>query len=60
LRPGGRLVATSAAMDQAAAAAERLGNLVQIGVGRGERLPGGGWQLAACNPVFVVWGPEVA
>lgn len=57
LRPGGRVVATFAAMDRAAAAADRLGNLVQIGVGRGERLPGGGWQLSACNPVFVVWGP---
>jgi len=51
------VVATFAAIDQAAAAANRLGNLVQIGVGRGERLPGGGWQLTARNPVFVVWGP---
>ncbi len=57
LRPGGRVVATFAAIDQAAAAANRLGNLVQIGVGRGERQPGGGWQLTARNPVFVVWGP---
>jgi precorrin-6Y C5,15-methyltransferase (decarboxylating) len=57
LRPGGRVVATFAAMDRAAAAATRLGNLVQVGVGRGERLPDGGWRLAARNPVFVVWGP---
>lgn len=57
LRPGGRVVATYAAMDRAAAAAELLGNLVQVGVGRGERLPGGGWRLAARNPVFVAWGP---
>lgn len=57
LRPGGRVVATFKAMSQAAAAGDRLGNLVQIGIGRGERLPRGGWQLAARNPVFVVWGP---
>ncbi|HEX3539513.1 MAG TPA: precorrin-6y C5,15-methyltransferase (decarboxylating) subunit CbiE [Acidimicrobiales bacterium] len=58
LRPGGRLVATFAALDRAAAAAERLGQLVQVAASRGERLPNGGWRLAAENPVFVVWGPE--
>lgn len=58
LRPGGRLVATFAALDRAAAAAERLGQLVQVAACRGERLPDGGWRLAAENPVFVVWGPE--
>jgi precorrin-6Y C5,15-methyltransferase (decarboxylating) len=58
LRRGGRVVATYAAMDRAATAAERLGHLVQIGANRGERLPDGGWRLAATNPVFVVWGPE--
>jgi precorrin-6B C5,15-methyltransferase / cobalt-precorrin-6B C5,C15-methyltransferase len=57
LRPGGRVVATFAALDRAAAAADRLGNLVQVAVGRGERTPDGGWRLAARNPVFVVWGP---
>jgi precorrin-6B C5,15-methyltransferase / cobalt-precorrin-6B C5,C15-methyltransferase len=57
LRPGGRVVATFAALDRAVAAADRLGNMVQVGVGRGERLPDGGWRLAARNPVFVVWGP---
>jgi precorrin-6B C5,15-methyltransferase / cobalt-precorrin-6B C5,C15-methyltransferase len=57
LRPGGRVVATFTAMDRAAAAAERLGNLVQVGVGRGVRLPDGGWRLDARNPVFVAWGP---
>jgi precorrin-6Y C5,15-methyltransferase (decarboxylating) len=55
---GGRLVATFAALDRAAAAAERLGHLVQISVDRGERLPDGGWRLAADNPVFVAWGPR--
>ncbi|HEV2370020.1 MAG TPA: hypothetical protein VGR90_09080, partial [Acidimicrobiales bacterium] len=58
LRPGGRVVATYAAVDRAAAAAERLGHLVQVGISRGERLPDGGIRLAANNPVFVVWGPE--
>jgi precorrin-6Y C5,15-methyltransferase (decarboxylating) len=56
VRPGGRVVATFAAMDRAAAAADRLGQLVQIAASRGQRLPDGGWRLAAENPVFVVWG----
>jgi len=58
LRPGGRIVATFAALDRAAAAADRLGELVQIAASRGEQLPAGGWRLAASNPVFVVWGPR--
>jgi len=57
LRPGGRVVATFSSLERAAAAADRLGNLVQIGVGRGEQAPGRGWRLASRNPVFVVWGP---
>jgi precorrin-6Y C5,15-methyltransferase (decarboxylating) len=58
LRPDGRIVATFAAFDRAAAALDRLGHLVQVGVSRAERLPGGGARLAAENPVFVAWGPE--
>jgi precorrin-6B C5,15-methyltransferase / cobalt-precorrin-6B C5,C15-methyltransferase len=58
LRPGGRVVATYAAIDRAAAAADRLGNLVQLAVNRGERLPDGGWRLVPDNPVFIVWGPD--
>jgi precorrin-6Y C5,15-methyltransferase (decarboxylating) len=57
LRPGGRVVAAHAALDHAAAAAERLGSMTQLSVARGERLAEGGWRLAADNPVFVVWGP---
>lgn len=57
LRPMGRVVATYAAIDRAAAAADRLGNLVQLAVNRGERLPDGGWRLVPDNPVFLVWGP---
>ena len=57
LRPGGRVVATFASLERAAAAADRLGNLVQIGVGRGEQAPGRGWRLSSRDPVFVVWGP---
>jgi len=58
LAPGGRVVAAFAALDRAAAAAQRLGHLVQVGVARGAVLPGGGIRLAAENPVFVAWGPE--
>jgi precorrin-6Y C5,15-methyltransferase (decarboxylating) len=58
LRPGGRVVATFAALERAAAAAERLGSLVQVSAARGSRLAGGGWRLLAANPVFVAWGPE--
>jgi precorrin-6B C5,15-methyltransferase / cobalt-precorrin-6B C5,C15-methyltransferase len=58
LRPGGRVVATYAAIDRAAAGADQLGHLVQVAVNRGERLPDGGWRLVPDNPVFLVWGPE--
>jgi len=58
LRPGGRVVATFAALERAAAAAERLGSLVQVSAARGSRLAGGGWRLSGANPVFVAWGPE--
>jgi precorrin-6Y C5,15-methyltransferase (decarboxylating) len=58
LRPGGRVVATLAALDRAAAAFDRLGHLVEVGVSRGRALPGGGVRLAAENPVFVAWGPD--
>jgi len=57
LRPGGRVVATFAALDRAAAAYERLGNLAEVSVARGRPLAGG-VRLEAENPVFVVWGPE--
>jgi precorrin-6Y C5,15-methyltransferase (decarboxylating) len=58
LRPRGCIVATFAALDRAAEAADRLGNLVQVGVSRAKTLPDGGVRLAAENPVFVAWGPE--
>lgn len=58
LRPGGRVVATYAAIDRAVAATERLGSLVEVAVSRGERLADGGLRLVAHNPVFVVWGPD--
>ena len=56
LAPDGRVVATYAALDRAAAAAERLGSLVQVAVSRGQALPDGGVRLAAENPVFVIAG----
>jgi precorrin-6B C5,15-methyltransferase / cobalt-precorrin-6B C5,C15-methyltransferase len=59
VRCSGRVVATYAALDRAAIAAERLGQVVQVGVNRGERLPDGGLRLAAENPVFVVWGEQL-
>jgi precorrin-6Y C5,15-methyltransferase (decarboxylating) len=58
VRRHGRVVATYSALDRAALAADRLGSLVQIGLSRGAALPGGGWRLAAENPVFVAWGPH--
>ncbi len=60
LRPGGRLVATFAAVDRAVAAHRLLGNLVQVGVDRAEVLPDGGVRFAADNPVFVAWGDASA
>ncbi|MEA2684899.1 MAG: cobalt-precorrin hydrolase / cobalt-factor methyltransferase / precorrin-3B [Actinomycetota bacterium] len=60
LRPGGRLVATFAAVDRAVAAHRVLGHLVQVGVDRAEVLPDGGVRFAADNPVFVVWGDKAA
>jgi hypothetical protein len=51
-------VATYAALDRAAAAATRLGHVVQVAVSRGVPLGGSGaLRLAAENPVFVCWGP---
>jgi len=58
LRPGGRIVATYAALDRAAAAADRLGHVTQISLARGIRLPDSSFRLAAENTVFVVWGPD--
>lgn len=57
LRPDGRVVATFAAVDRAAAAFRRLGNLAEVSVARGKPLAGG-VRLEAENPVFVAWGPE--
>ena len=59
LRPGGVVVATYAALDRAAAASQRLGNIVQVAVSRGAPIgPDGAIRLAAENPVFVCWGPR--
>jgi precorrin-6Y C5,15-methyltransferase (decarboxylating) len=58
LVPGGRAVAVFAALDRAAAAAQRMGHLVQVAVSRGAVLPDGGFRLAAENPVFIAWGPD--
>ncbi len=59
LRPGGTAVATYTAIDRAAAAATRLGNLVQVAIGRGVPVGGdGSLRLQAENPVFVCWGPK--
>ena len=60
LRPGGRLVATFAAIDRAAEAHRRLGSLVQVSVDRADTLPDGGVRFAAENPVFVAWGDKHA
>ena len=60
LRPGGRVVATFAALDRAAEAYRRLGRMSQVAVSRACPLPGGGVRLVAENPVFVAWGPAAA
>ncbi len=57
LRPGGVVVTSQADLEGAAAAAGRLGNLVQLAVNRGQRTAGGAWGIAADGPVFVAWGP---
>lgn len=57
LTPGGVIVATFAMMETALAAAERLGDLVQINVNRAVPIgPGGTLRLEAENPVFIAWG----
>jgi precorrin-6Y C5,15-methyltransferase (decarboxylating) len=59
LRPGGCVVATYTAIDRAAAAAARLGHLVQVTVSRGAPIGGtASVRLQSENPVFVCWGPE--
>jgi precorrin-6B methylase 2 len=57
LRPRGTLVATFALVGRAAQAWDRLGNLVQVQVGRGVPTGTAGVRLSAENPVFVCWGP---
>ena len=58
LRPGGTVVATWASLERAAAAAERLGNVVQVTLSRGVRFgEDNTFRLAAENPVFITWGP---
>lgn len=58
LRPGGVAVATYVVLATASAAAQRLGNLVQVQVSRGVPVgQAGDLRLAAENPVFVCWGP---
>jgi precorrin-6Y C5,15-methyltransferase (decarboxylating) len=56
LAPGGRLVATYAALDRAAEAWARLGEMIQVSVSRAAPLAGG-VRLVATDPVFVCWGP---
>lgn len=58
LRPHGVAVATYAVLSTAVAAAERLGNLVQVQVSRGVAVgDSGALRLDAGNPVLVCWGP---
>jgi precorrin-6Y C5,15-methyltransferase (decarboxylating) len=58
LRPGGAVVATYAALDRAAAAGARLGQLAQVSISRAAPIGAdGAVRLRAENPVFVCWGP---
>ena len=56
LPPDGLLVATFALVDRAAAAWERLGEMVQLSVSRAVPVAGQGPRLSSENPVFVCWG----
>lgn len=56
LRPGGRIVATYAALDRAVEAYRLLGSMSEVAVARAEPLADSAVRLAAENPVFVVWG----
>jgi precorrin-6B C5,15-methyltransferase / cobalt-precorrin-6B C5,C15-methyltransferase len=56
LAPGGRVVATYAALDRAAEAWRRLGAMVQVSISRAEPLADA-VRLVAADPVFVSWGP---
>lgn len=59
LAPAGIVVATFATLGPAAAAAERLGNLIQLQVNRATPIgPAPQLRLAAENPVFITWGPS--
>jgi precorrin-6Y C5,15-methyltransferase (decarboxylating) len=58
LSPAGRVVACYAALERAIGGADRLGNLVQLSISRGSRLPDTSVRLAALDPVFVCWGPS--
>jgi precorrin-6Y C5,15-methyltransferase (decarboxylating) len=58
LRPKGRVVSTYASVERAVAAADRLGNMVQLSISRGRRLPDTSMRLAALDPVFLCWGPS--
>ncbi len=55
LKPGGRVVATYAALDRALQAYERLGSMVEVSVSRAESI-GDSVRFAANNPVLVAWG----
>jgi precorrin-6Y C5,15-methyltransferase (decarboxylating) len=58
LRPGGRVVATYAALDRAAEAWRRLGNMIQVSISRAAALgQGRSPRLVSADPVFVCWGP---
>jgi precorrin-6Y C5,15-methyltransferase (decarboxylating) len=58
LNPGGRVVATYAGLERAIGGADRLGNMVQLSISRGTRLPDSSIRLAALDPVFLCWGPS--
>jgi precorrin-6Y C5,15-methyltransferase (decarboxylating) len=59
LAPGGRVVATYAALDRATEAWRRLGEMVQVSVSRARPVgPDGSPRLVGADPVFVCWGPS--
>lgn len=58
LQPDGCIVASSATLQMALAAYQRLGSMVQVTIERAVPVGSAGVRLAATNPVFVAWGPN--
>lgn len=50
------IMASYASMNRAVESADILGNLMQVILPTGKKLPDGSWRLSGENPVFLTWG----